>query len=111
MEASPGTHANRWAKPCQALEASPSQKVLDMNQSILKTMQGRWVIRGLCFLAGVTLLSWQFFTFWDVLQVHTAKAQKTSQSASWSGKPVGTMAQPTAMPDSHLRPAHHGHAL
>lgn len=43
--------------------------------------------------AGLVLAIWQFFTLVHVLQGHTAQARKISQSASWSGHPVGTMPQ------------------
>jgi hypothetical protein len=39
------------------------------------------------------LLVWQFITFMDVVQMHTARAQNVSRSASWSNQPVGTMPQ------------------
>lgn len=43
--------------------------------------------------AGLALVIWQFFTLMDVMEGHTAQAQKISQSASWAGHPVGTMPQ------------------
>lgn len=47
----------------------------------------------LLFALGMMLIFWQFLTFKHLVEAHTLKAQQTSKSASWSGQPVGTMAQ------------------
>lgn len=50
-------------------------------------------LRALCMMLGVGLIVWQFLTFKDVVQGHTAQAQHTSRSAGWAGQPVGTTPQ------------------
>lgn len=49
---------------------------------------------GAAVLLGLLVAVWQFFTFVEVVQVHTAQAHKISQSAGWAGKAVGVMPQP-----------------
>ena len=49
--------------------------------------------RWLLMVLGIALVVWQFFTFMDVVQMHTAQAENISRSASWSGQPVGTTPQ------------------
>ncbi|WP_192405503.1 hypothetical protein [Comamonas sp. CMM02] len=51
------------------------------------------LLRGCLFFGAAVLLVWQFITFMDVVQMHTARAQNVSRSASWSNQPVGTMPQ------------------
>jgi cytoskeletal protein RodZ len=47
----------------------------------------------LFIVGGIALVIWQFFTFMDVVQAHTAQAHSVSRSASWAGHPVGTTPQ------------------
>lgn len=54
----------------------------------------RQLFYGTAVLLGLLVAVWQFFTFVEVVQVHTAQAQKISQSAGWAGKAVGVMPQP-----------------
>ena len=54
---------------------------------------------------GLVVAVWQFFTFLDVVEVHTAQAHKVSQSAGWAGKAVGVMPQPDY--DSNLMAVSH----
>ncbi len=63
----------------------------------------RW---GLAVL-GLGLVVWQFFTFLDIVEVHTAHAQKISQSASWAGQPVGVMPQVQPEAGAGLVPLDH----
>jgi protein-S-isoprenylcysteine O-methyltransferase Ste14 len=61
----------------------------------------------LCLLLGIGLIVWQFFTFKEVVQGHTAKAQRTSRSAGWSGQPVGTTPQRDASDNPALTQVQH----
>ncbi len=64
-----------------------------MTEHKLNSRSSRHLLYCCLIVAGMLLVAWQFFTFMDVLQAHTAKAQHISRSASWSGHPVGTMPQ------------------
>lgn len=54
----------------------------------------RKLCRAALLLASMWLMAWQFLTFKELVQRHTAQAQAVSASAGWLGQPVGTMPQP-----------------
>lgn len=64
-----------------------------MTEHKLNSRSTRQVLYLCLICAGVMLVVWQFFTFMDLVQSHTAQARKVSRSASWAGHPVGTMPQ------------------
>ena len=81
-----------------------------MNARTLKTRRFPRPWRSLLLVIGLALLAWQIVTFLDVVQAHTAQAHTVSQSASWAGKPVGTMPQ-APMRDEQRVPARKQEAL
>ena len=65
-----------------------------MRLSTFHVSSWRQLFYGAVVLLGLLVAVWQFFTFVEVVQVHTAQAHKISQSAGWAGKAVGVMPQP-----------------
>ena len=63
--------------------------------------------RALFAVQAIGLIVWQFFAFKDVVQGHTAQAQRTSRSAGWSGQPVGTTPQLDASDQAGLMQVQH----
>lgn len=77
---------------------------LEMPEKKLSEMARQRASRWVLVLCGIALAVWQFFTFMDVVQLHTAQAQSVSRSASWAGQPVGTTPQlPMALEASWTR--------